>query len=406
VPDQLETRLRAEGDRLDIDQPPLAVIAARAATLRRRRLAARAGVLALAAAAITGGTLATLRDRAAPPPVVAASGSASAGTWNADGITLAGLPRLPRDLPGTVRDAEFLDADRGFLLTADCQNPASCTAWVSATTDGGATWRTVPAPVAGLPALIAGGDGVTLVGAAPAYPRARTTDGEQWTTAGTPPAAPAALTGGSRLVPLDGTGCGARTGALTGTGLAPVPQPPPITACWWSPVRAGNGAWWVGGRTADGRPALAASRDGEHWTVSSFAGFPATAYARVAALGTDVFATVVAPPAGAAAGPDRLLAVAVSADGGATFGPPHPTAGQATIGGDLVPLVDGRLLIVDGQGHWLASADRGVSWHRLDGLHATMRLARTEGGYVAYEMAQIYTAFSADGSAWQKLDAS
>ncbi|MER7005656.1 sialidase family protein [Dactylosporangium sp. NPDC000555] len=401
MPD-LETRLRAERDRLDIDQPPLSIIAARAAALRRRRLAARAGLAgaaALTAVAVAGGALAALRGGDPPAPAVAASDPS--GAWSAEGITIVGLPRLPRDLPGSVREAEFLDAGRGFLLTADC-----CTAWLSVTTDGGETWHTTPSPVAGLPTLVAGADAVTLLGAAPDYPRASTSDGEHWTSSALPPAPPATLTGASRLVPLGIGACGDTTGALAGPELAPVPQQPPITACWWSPVRAGDGSWWVGGRDASGRPAVAVSRDdGSHWSVSAFAGFPASAYARAAMLGRSVHVMVVSPPTEPATGPDRLLGVAQSTDGGATFGPVHPTGDQATIGGDLVPLLDGRLLIVDGLGHWLVSENGGVSWHRLEGLHATMRLARTEGGYIAYGMSTIYTAFSADGSTWQKLDA-
>ncbi|GAA4247414.1 hypothetical protein [Dactylosporangium darangshiense] len=397
MPDQLDSRLRAERDRLDIEQPPLSVIAARADALRRRRLAARAGVAALAALAVTGVAVAAVRDDRTAPPVVAASPTDPARAWTTEGITIDGLPQLPQDLPGTVRDAEFLDADRGFLVTADC-----CTAWVSATTDGGRTWHTSLSPVPGMPSLVAGADAVTLIGTGPDHPRATSSDGEHWTSGGSAAPEPAPLIGGSRLVPLDSPACGSRTAAVTGAALSLVPQQPPITACWWSPVRAGDGSWWVGGRDTQGRPALAVTRDGgASWQVSSFPGFPSTAYARAAMLGHAVYATVVQPEPDA----DRLLAVASSDDGGATFAAAHPTAGQATIGGDLVPLVDGRLLIVNGYGDWLLSSDSGVSWHHLEGLHKTMRLARTEAGYVAYEMATIYTAFSADGATWQKLNA-
>ncbi|WP_432834961.1 sialidase family protein [Dactylosporangium sp. CA-092794] len=404
MPDQLEARLRAERERLDIDLPPLSAIAVRAAALRRRRRAARAAVAALAAVALAGmgAAVAALRAGGTPPAPTAAA-STAAPIWTADGITIQGLPHLPADLPGSVRSAEFLDGDRGFLLTGDPGDSGA--AWISATTDGGRTWTTAPSPMAGRQTLVAGTGWVTLIGDAPDYPRASTTDGEHWTSAASPPGAAAALGGDARLVPLDAAGCGARTGSLAGTVLAEPPGPPGITACWWSPVRAGDGAWWVGGRTADGTPAVSVSRDGgEHWSVTAFPGFPATAYARAAMLGRDVYVTVVAAPDSAGA-PERLLAVAASADGGVTFGPAHPTAGQATIGGDLVPLLDGRLLIVDGYGHWLVSADRGASWHRVEGLHATMRLARTEAGYLAYQMADIYTAFSVDGLTWQKLDA-
>ncbi|WP_432985625.1 hypothetical protein [Dactylosporangium sp. CA-233914] len=399
MPDQLESRLRAEGERLDIDQPPLAVIAARAAALRRRRLAARTGAAALAALVVAGVTLAARHDpRPAPTAVASGPADAPSGTWSAEGITISGLAHLPQDLPGSIREAEFADAERGYLLTADC-----CTTWISATADGGRTWRTVPSPLSGLPKLIATPDRITLLGPAPGLERATSTDGEHWSTDASPAAPAAPLTGESRLVALDGGECGAPTAGLTGTALAPVPRQPPLEVCWRSPVRAGDGSWWVGGRTADAGPAVAVSRDnGATWTVTAFPGFPGTA--RAAMLGRGVYVTIVAPQEAAAA-PERLVAVAASADGGATFGPAHPTAGQATIGGDLVPLLDGRLLIVDGYGHWLVSEDEGISWVRLEGLHTTMRLSRTEAGYVAYRMTTIYTAFSVDGSTWQKLDA-
>ncbi|MEU7876399.1 hypothetical protein [Dactylosporangium sp. NPDC049140] len=401
MPDQLGPRLRAERDRLDIEQPPMEVIAARAATLRRRRLAARTGAGALAALAAVAVTIAGLDRREGPAPIVAASDTADpAGTWSAAGIAISGLPHLPTDLPGTVRDAEFLDADRGFLLTSDC-----CQAWVSSTTDGGRSWHTVRSPVADRPQLVLIPGGVVVLGAGPDHPWAASADGEQWNTGNGPPGPAAALTGNSRLLALADDACGAPTGAITKTDLAPVPQQPPLTVCWRSPVRAGDGSWWVGGRTGDGRPAVAVSRDGgASWALTAFPGFPAKSSARAALLGRAVYVTIVAPQE-AAATPERLLAVAASVDGGATFDAPHPTAGQATIGGDLVPLLDGRLLIVDGYGHWLVSEDGGASWVRLEGLHRTMRLARTEAGYVAYQMTDIYTAFSVDGTAWQKLDA-
>lgn len=248
--------------------------------------------------------------------------------------------------------------------------------------------------------MLTNGDRVTLIGPAPQRPRATGTDGADWSTAATP-VETAVLPGSAHLFPLGPAGCGAQTAAVTGTRLLRPPAQPGIEVCWWSAVRGGDGAWWVGGRSA-GHPAVSVSRDGgQSWTDTVFTG---AGRAQVAMLGRDVFAAIVdAQPAAGA--PDRLLGVAASHDGGATFGPVGPTAGQATLGGDLVPLLDGRLLIVDGYNHWLVSADRGASWHRLEGLHPTMRLARTAAGYVAYQMASIYTAFSIDGSTWQKLDA-
>ena len=408
MPDQLETRLRAERDRLDIDQPPLSVIAARAGALRRRRRAVQ-GTLAAALLLSLGGALLTTREDRPPPPA-----QATTGAWTAEGITINGLPHLPTDLPGTVRDVEFADPDRGFLLSATCENPSSCTNWISTTLDGGHTWRSSVAPgrlgatsADKLPSLYVTGSAITLLGPdATGLIRASSEDGETWQVTeaaalttrsqSDPP-----LAGDAHLVALGPQPCGRQVAGLTATGLTAVPQPPPISVCWTAPVRAGDGAWWVGG-TADGRPAVAVSRDGgTTWQRTLFSSLPeGSGQARVSMQGRDVFAVLVDPTAT----PAWLIGVAVSDDGGATFGPVRPTAGQATIGGDLVPLLDGRLLLVDGVGHWLVSDDRGTTWHRLDGLHQTTRLARTQSGYVAYGMATIYTAFSVDGTTWQKLD--
>ncbi|MFI5906570.1 hypothetical protein [Dactylosporangium sp. NPDC051541] len=400
MPDQLESRLRAEGGGLEIEQPPLEVIAARAAALRRRRLLIQAGAAAVTALTIAGVAAAVVDRGPSPPPVVAASDPAA--TWSDGGITIYGLPHLPTDLPGTLRDVEFADADHGYLLSAEC-----CRAYVSTTDDGGRTWHTVESPVRlkdkTPPAMIVTAAGVTLLGA-DQRTRSTSTDGTTWVAGGTELAPATPLTGTAALVPLSTADCGAETGGVAAGTLSPLPQQPPLTVCWRSPVRSGDGSFWVGGRTADG-PAVAATRDGgTTWTLTTFPGFAPTATARAAMLGRQVYVTIVGPNE-ATTTPERLLAVATSTDAGLTFTPPHPTAGQATIGGDLVPLLDGRLLMVDGYGHWLVSEDAGVSWTRLEGLHPTMRLARTAAGYVAYKMSTIYTAFSVDGSTWQKLDA-
>jgi hypothetical protein len=392
MPDELETLLRAQ--RLDFAQPPMSTITARARTLRRRRRAAQAGAVALA---LLAGSVAVLAPGDTPRPQVAASPSPG-GIWTGDGITVNGLTALPRDLPGKVEDAEFIDADRGFLLTRDCA--ASCTAWVSATTDGGRTWSTARAPgtfgtppTAAVHSLVVTGDRITLVDAGGT--RSSSTDGVAWDTATGPPApAGPALPGDARLILLDG-----RVAALLhdGTSLVTPPTQPPLTVTWVSPVRAGNASWWVGG-AVDGQPAVAVSRDnGATWTRTMF---PGTGTARVAFLGTDVHVALTDPRTS----PPGLTGVATSTDGGAQFTGPRPVTGT-TIGGDLVPLLDGRILFVDGVGHWLVSTDRGATWQRVSGLHPTDRLARTQIGWVAYGMSTIYTAYSVDGTTWQKLDA-
>ncbi|GAA0739050.1 hypothetical protein GCM10010199_62620 [Dactylosporangium roseum] len=402
--------MRAERDRLDIEQPPLSVIAARANVLRRRRRLGRAGAACAVVGLVLAGVAVTVTGEDQPPPDQPAA-SGPAGVWTAEDITVNGLPHLPTDLPGKVRDVEFLDADRGFLLSAECQGTTSCTTWVSATTDGGRTWRTrrAPGPLAStaadaVPTMVVTGAParIALLGAGPTPVLSTSTDGETWDTGQrTVPAGDGAapLPSTAHLFTVGSAPCGRRVLAVTPEGLvAPPRQPRGLDVCWTAPVVGGDGSWWVGGRSA-GQPALAVSRDGgANWNMTTF---PGTGQARTVTQGRDVFAVVVDPDTS----PARLLGVVSSVDGGATFGSVNPTAGQATIGGDPVPLLDGRLLIVDGAGHWLVSGDRGATWHRLAGLHPTNRLARTQAGYVAYEMSAIYTAFSVDGSTWQKLDA-
>lgn len=400
MPDELETLLRTQ--RLDFTQPPMATITARARVLRRRRRAVRAGALALSMLAVAVPFL--VPGDTTAPQVAASSPAPPGGVWAGGGITINGLPGQPRDLPGTVRDAQFIDADRGFLLTSACTT--SCTVWLNASTDGGRTWSTVPVPgtlrtyrLGEEPSLVVTGSRVTVVGAAPAYTRTSTTDGAAWDTADSPPvvlqqAAGAALPGDARLLLHDG-----RLLALLhdGTSLVAPPTQPPLTISWVSPVRAGDGSWWVAG-SVDGQPAVAVSRDGGgSWTPTPF---PGAGTARVSFLGRDVYVTLLDP----ATRPATLLGVAGSTDGGASFGQPRALTGT-TVGGEVVPLLDGRLLLVDGTGHWLLSTDRGVTWQRVSGLHPTERLARTQTGWVAYGMSTIYTAYSVDGSTWQKLDA-
>ncbi|GAA2619385.1 hypothetical protein GCM10010399_58030 [Dactylosporangium fulvum] len=411
--------MHAERDRLDIKQPPLAVITARASVLRRRRRLARAGAAsAVAALAILAVTVTVTGDDRPVPNQPAASDPA--GVWSAEDITVNGLPHLPTDLPGTVRDVEFLDPERGFLLSVECKG-ASCTTWVSATADGGRTWRTQAAPGAlgsaaadALPTLVVTGPQITLLGAGTSPLRSTSADGETWNSRRE------TLPAGDGTAPLPGTAhlfqagleagfepasktCGKRVLAVTPEGIvAPPRQPTDIEVCWTAPVRGGDGSWWVGGRSG-GSPALAVSRDdGATWEPHVFTGsFTGSSQARMVMHGRNVFAVIVDP----STSPESLLGVASSDNDGATFGPVHPTVGQATIGGDPVPLLDGRLLIVDGQGNWLVSENRGATWHRVTGLHHTLRLARTQAGYVAYNMSTIYTAYSVDGSTWQKLDA-
>lgn len=134
---------------------------------------------------------------------------------------------------------------------------------------------------------------------------------------------------------------------------------------------------------------------GAHWDRTVFDD-PGTA-ARVASLGNQTTVAVVDG--------DRLRAVYRGIDRGALT---RTWAGatELTIGGEPVPLLDGRVLIVDGKDQWFVS-DVGVTVFTRttrDVLPRVSRLWRTPAGYVAFDLvAPWYAGFSSDGSTWRKL---
>jgi hypothetical protein len=146
------------------------------------------------------------------------------------------------------------------------------------------------------------------------------------------------------------------------------------------------------------------SRDnGRSWTPTVFVDQPGASGARVATLGRLVYVATLAWRSATDANRDALTAVYASDDLGRSFSRHTHTGAPGTLAGDLVPLLDGRLLLVDANGQWYVSANAGTTWRAAVGLHPTGRVARTAAGYVAYKLTKAYTAFSVDGSTWRKL---
>jgi hypothetical protein len=401
-----------------IDQPPLARIRQRAVRRRRRRTAGGAALLAVAVAA----TLPVWNRSDEPAPPMPADAPPAGPVYADAGITINGLVEtdVPR-LPGVITDVEFVDPEHGYLLSG-CLTGNPCPVTAASTADGGATWRQValPADTAGWPRaeLLAFPDG-TLA----AHPGS-TEDGYASADGGRtwfPAPAPEPNLPGIPADPDDLLGL--RPGGQRCAGTVEVWQPdrlrakqparrplvrqPDFGVCWVAPTATADGAWWVGG-VRDGAATVAVTRDGgTSWrpiTLIPVAELPddEVASVEVTSLGSHVYASVL--------GRDRAVwTIFHSADGGQTFDQTlDPWSDVGAVGGppgELVPLLDGRLLATGTDQRWRVSADDGRTFTRAEGsLPAVGRLARTLAGYVAYDLfGSGWAAYSPDGATWRKL---
>jgi Photosynthesis system II assembly factor YCF48 len=415
MPDSyLDERLaQARTELLDaIHQPSLGEIAGRGRALRRRRRAARSGIALAAVAAVA---VAVLRPWAgSPEATIQPAATPTAGLVYADaGITINGLedvaaiPGIP-DVPGAITDVEFADPDHGYLIT-DRLTFAS-------TQDGGLTWqrRSLP-PNPG--ELILFPDGRLAL----SNGYLSSDGGRTWRSAPRPDTSAPAAAGKDELLRLGSPGAVEVWSPQYGR-TAVLAQPPPLTMTWVAARRTADGVWWVGGTAQDGsgRPALASSRDGGRtWQPVTLDAPPGQA--QVSVLGRHAYATVL--------GADRKIrAILHSVDGGRTFAPTRTDADAdadagagadasgggsagaepATLAGEAVPLLDGRLLVTTAAHRWYVSDDGGATFTEASGtLPMVGAVRRTWAGYVAYDLfgpaPAGWAAFSSDGSTWRKL---
>jgi hypothetical protein len=317
------------------------------------------------------------------------------------GITINGLDALGfHEMPGNITDVDFPDADRGYAIACDDRG---CT--LGRTTDGGLTWTSgrLPAEMGRSVDLLPFSGDVLLAATGGHTAWRSDDDGRTWRSV-PPGTGTVAFATEGQLLRLGGHGVevwSARSGYL-----GDLAEPPPIDVRWVASGPAADGAWWVGGlERGSGRPAIAVSTDGGgSWTPSTLAvpGGGASSV-QVSLLGSHAYALVLA---GNGAGPRPVVAIFHSADGGRHFVPtraPGVRSAPASVAGELVPLLDGRLLIAGGDHRWYVSADDGATFTG-EHLPVVGRLDATPAGYLAYDLfGSDWAAFSSDGSTWRKL---
>jgi len=403
VPDldapNLESRLaRSRSDLLDeIEQPPMAVVRRRATRIRRRRSVA-AGATALAVLGVIG-LAARPWQSDGPPQVTATDPPAIAPVYRGGGIEIIGLSPTPvYGLNGQIADVEFTDRDNGFAA-------AGCTPRcpeLARTTDGGLSWREAK---------------VTPTGSGPvdliAFPGGHwlldgdldrsSPDGSAWRIVNPPLESTRADIGSDELPRVEQPAGRLAVWSWESGRLGPLKNQPQLSARWVAPAPTADGAWWVGGLVGTS-PAVSVSRDsGRTWTTTTLPGTadPADSVT-VSTLGTEAYAA-------ARAETGQVLGIYHSTDNGKSFTATF-RAGKNTpapYSGDLVPLLDGRLLAVESDGlagSWWVSDDDGSSFSPIPELPAASSIHRTYAGYVVYGLfGGSWAAFSHDGTHWQKL---
>ncbi|MCW6007319.1 glycoside hydrolase, partial [Micromonospora sp. CPCC 205371] len=366
-------------------QPPLARTGDRARRRRRQRHAARAGVAAVALAVAGIVALRPWSAEPEPPPPADNENRTVAPVYTDQGITINGLSGEVPDVPGMITEVEFADPDTGYLI-AQCLTGDPCSPTLARTSDGGHSWVTATLPpIETDPDLLVFPDGRLAVGG-----HVSADEGRTWQAAPGRAGQPAAA-GPQQILRLrDAVEVWDSGYGYSGT----LATQPGLTASWLASTPTASGDWWAAGQM-NGQAAVAVTRDGGRSWKAMPLGVTGQ-IARVATLGTHVYAAVLDANG-------LIRAIFYSVDSGATF--QKTSTGGGSVAGDLVPLLDGRLLVVGTDRRWYVSDDNGRTFARAEGtLPAAGRLVRTPAGYVAYDLFNAgWAAFSADGSTWRKL---
>lgn len=437
MPDDLDILLHStraglldEIDGLDLDR-----VSARAARLRRRRRTAVASAAAASATLVAtlwgwfgvGGSQAMPSPNGpspGPTPTVTAPATATmavhgASAWNGDDLSFPGAGVT--DLPGDILDVEFVDGHAGYAALATCTDPTAgpCQITLHFTVNAGENWvqRTLPgefATVAGtndVRVIPLGATSLVLTGAGTWFsPDA----GLSWQRrdVADDPAELVAIPDGGKLVLADEAGgpdcAGSQVDAWLPSGaLGRLTHQPPIGVCWVANAEATGGVWWVGGRSIRGRPAVASSRDGgRSWTVVEFPTIATApeAWPKVASVGSRTFVAIVSGRSDTRSlyVATQIMAIHRSGDGGHSFAP-FAAYGLPQLGGDPVPLLDGRLLVAS-SGLSMGSPSGTVFTDAPPDVTYVRAIRQTDVGWVAYDLDHGGgAAYSTDGKVWHRL---
>ena len=185
---------------------------------------------------------------------------------------------------------------------------------------------------------------------------------------------------------------------------------PKLDVCWIGSAPTADGSWWVGGTAqGGGAPTVAVKRRNEDWGHFFLPAVPGApgAWAEVSTVGSEAFATVVSGSNGDKDPLSRTVHAIYRLPLGGTEFQPYGDADASSLGvidGDLVPLLDGRLVAAS-KGSWMVSKPDGTGFTPAEGsMQSVLRIQRTREYWAAINLfGGGWVGLSTDGVTWRKL---